>query len=176
MLANAAGFQLVWLCCVGGAGSGHGWLGPIAAILFALAVLALGGKARSDLRMLAVVLPLGFVFDSAFAAAGWLQYAQPWPWVSVAPAWILALWAGFALTLNHSMAWLRRRPWLAASFGFVGGPLAYASAARVFEAIEFAAAAGLVLAALALGWALLLPLLDWLDDHLRTAANPGRPA
>lgn len=175
-LANAAGFQMVWLCCVGGAGAGQAWLGPVAALLFAMAVLALGGKARADLRALAVALPLGFAFDSAFAASGWLQYAQPWPWASAAPVWIWALWAGFALTLNHSMAWFRQHPWLAALFGFVGGPLAYATAARGFRAIEFDAADGVVLVALALAWALVLPLLLWIDGRLLARAQRWRPA
>ena len=46
-----------------------------------------------------------------------------------APLWILCLWAAFALTLTRSLAWLMRRPWLAALLGALGAPLAYASAA-----------------------------------------------
>ena len=162
-LANALGFQLVWLCCAAGAGSGRGWLGPVAVTIFALLTLCFGGKARSDMRMLALALPIGFVFDSALAASGWLHYAQAWPWATLAPAWILALWAGFALTLNHSLGWLRERLWSSALLGLIGGPLAYLSAERAFHAVTITAPTLLPLLALAFGWATVVPLLYWLD-------------
>ena len=107
-LGNVVGFQAVWLASVAGAGAGLPWAGPLAAAVFAAAMLAWGGRARDDLRLLAVALPLGIALDSAFAASGWLVYAEAWPWSGVAPAWIASLWVGFALTLNHSMARLRQ--------------------------------------------------------------------
>ena len=162
-LANAVGFQLVWLCCVAGAGSGRGWAGPLAASAFALLTLGFGGQARSDLRLLALALPIGLAFDSSLAALGWIHYAEAWPSMNIAPAWILALWSGFALTLNHSLAFLRQRPAMSALFGLVGGPMAYVAAERAFHAVEFAAPQLLPLLALAIGWAAAIPLLFRLD-------------
>jgi len=170
-VANLVGYQGLWLACVAGAGSGRAWLAPVAAAAFALLVLRWGGKARQDLHMLLVALPLGVAFDSALAAAGWLAYASPWPSASLAPAWIWSLWLGFALTLNHTLAFLRTRPMAAALFGLVGGPLAYAAAASGFDAVVFAAPVAWTLGVLALGWAVLLPVLfaagSWLSraDH-----------
>lgn len=162
-LVNAIGFQAVWLCSVGGAAHGLVWPGPLAATLFGLAVLGFGGRRREDLRMLAIALPLGIALDSALLAAGLLRYAEPWPWPGLAPAWIWSLWVGFALTVNHSLSGLKRRPWLAAGLGAVGGPLAYASAARGFQAIEILASPTLLAAVLAVTWAILPPLLFRLD-------------
>lgn len=156
-LANAVGFQAVWFASVAGAGHGLGWAGPAAALAFAIPVLAWGGQRRADLRLLAWALPLGFAVDSVFAATGLLAYDVPWPSAQAAPAWIVAMWAGFALTLNHSMAWMRDRPWLAAGFGLVGGPLAYIGAARLFDAVVIAGTPALV--GLAVAWALVMPLL-----------------
>ena len=175
-LGNVVGFQAVWLASVAGAGAGLAWAGPLAALIFAAAMLAWGGRARDDLRLLAVALPLGLALDSAFAASGWLVYAEPWPWAGVAPVWIASLWVGFALTLNHSMARLRQWPWAAAALGLVGGPLAYWTAARAFEAVTFGAPVASVMVALALGWAAVLPLLFAIDGRLgadRVAG--GRP-
>lgn len=171
---NVLGYQAVWFCCVLGAGSGSAWWGPAAALVFGALTLGLGGKARSDLRMLAVALPTGFAVDSAFAASGWMVYAQAWPWQGFAPAWIWALWAAFAMTLNHSMRFLQAKPWLSAAFGFVGGPLAYFAAARGFDAVEFEAPAGWVFLALALAWAAVLPMLFFLAT--RTTEPEGLPA
>jgi hypothetical protein len=166
LVGNVLGFQAVWVASIAGAGQGLAWAGPVAALLFVAATLAFGGRARDDLRMLAITLPIGFLLDSAFAASGWLRYAEPTPWVSAAPVWIWSLWAGFALTLNHSMAFLRERPWASAAFGLVGGPLAYWTAAGAFDAVSFGVPVAWVMAALAVGWAAVLPLLYGLDQRL----------
>jgi hypothetical protein len=173
---NIAGFQLVWLACVAGAGLGSLWAGPIAAVAFALAMLRYGGKARADLRLLALALPLGFALDSTFAASGWLRYALPWPSPNASPAWIWAMWTGFAMTLNHSLAFLRERPLLAAAFGLLGGPLAYWTAAGAFDAVSFGAPVPWVLAALALAWGLALPLLFALERRVSSQRLQESPA
>lgn len=154
---NVIGFQTVWFASVAGAGSGQLWSGPLACLLFVLVVLGFGGKRREDLHALAWVLPLGIAVDSVFAASGWLVYALPWPSALLAPIWIIALWVGFILTLNHSLAFLRARPWWASLFGLIGGPLAYAASDSVFGAVEFGVAPMLALAAVGLAWALVLP-------------------
>ena len=169
MVGNVLGFQAVWMASIAGAGRGLAWAGPVAAVLFVAAMLTFGGKAREDLRLLAITLPIGFLLDSAFAASGWLRYAEPTPWATAAPVWIWSLWAGFALTLNHSMGFLRERPWASAAFGLAGGPLAYWTAAGAFEAVSFGVPVPWAMAALAIGWAAVLPLLFALDQRLATA-------
>ena len=164
--ANVVGYQAVWLATIAGAGAGHAWAGPLSALVFVGATLAFGGRRRRDLQLLAVALPLGILLDTAFAASGWLRYAEPWPWTWAAPVWIWALWAGFAMTLNHSMAFLRERPAAAALLGLFGGPLAYWAAAGAFDAVSFGAPVAWVMGALAIGWAVVLPALFALDSRL----------
>lgn len=168
-VSNVIGYQLVWFACVAGAGRGMAWLGPVAALLFAAATLAWGGKRKADLRTLALALPLGFAIDSAFAASGWLVYAQAWPWQAAAPVWIWALWAGFAMTLNHSLAFLGDRPCSSILLGLLGGPLAYWAAADAFGALAFGAPVVWVMTALALAWAALLPVLLALNKRFTSA-------
>jgi hypothetical protein len=67
------------------------------------------------------------------------------------------MWALFATTLNLSMSWLKGRPWLAAAFGAVGGPLAYV-AGRKLGGVEMNEPA-LALLVQGLGWAVMMPLL-----------------
>lgn len=163
---NVIGFQTVWLACVAGAGHGDLWLGPVLALAFVAATLRFGDRARADLRMLMISLPLGFALDSALSWSGWLIYRQPWPWQFAAPVWIWGLWLGFAMTLNHSLAFLRDRPLLATLLGLFGGPMAYWSAAGAFDAIEFGAPVAWVMIAIALTWALVLPALFAIDRRI----------
>jgi hypothetical protein len=172
-LGNALGYQAVWVVAVAGAGAGLAWPGPVAALCFAALTLAFGGQPRADLRTLALALPLGFALDSAFAASGWMTYAQPWAWAWAAPLWIWALWTAFAMTLNHSLAFLRGRPAACAVLGAVGGPLAYWTAAGAFEAVDFTVPPWIVLAALSLAWGLALPLIVSLNAR-RPRATPPR--
>lgn len=168
MLANVLGYQAVWFASVGGAAAGTPWPGLLASAAFVLATLCWGGRWRADLRTLAIAVPLGFGMDSLFAAFGWLAYEPAGPWAYAAPAWIAAIWLGFAMTLNHSLAFLRRRLGLAAVFGLAGAPLAYWSAGRAFGVLAFADPA--VMLAVGAAWMLVLPAIFALD------ARPPRRA
>ena len=172
VLANVLGYQGVWFACVGGAAAGRPELGILAAACFTLATLALAGRWRADLRTVAIALPLGFAMDSAFAAAGWLAYAAPGPWPFAAPAWIAAIWLAFAMTLNHSLGFLRGHPIAAAVLGFAGAPLAYWSASRAFGVLGFAEPTVAVLLGVGIAWAMLLPAILKLDlPRLRRGAR-----
>ena len=82
---------------------------------------------------------------------------------NVAPYWIVSLWGLFATLLNVSLRWMRGRWVSAVFFGAVGGPGAYYGGLRL-GALEFGKMpAGLV--ALAIGWAVLTPLLLTLSAH-----------
>lgn len=176
-LLNFLGFQLVWFAAAWGAGEGFTWLGPLALLVFATLHLATSPVPARDLRMLAIALPLGLFVDSAFILAGWLDYASPGPLDGLAPPWILAMWLGFALTLHHSMAFLEGRPQAAALLGLIGGPLAYWGAAQGFGAVDLLASPWLVYTALAVAWALALPLMYRLESGwARRFAPAGAPA
>lgn len=154
--ANLIGYQIVWFSAVIGAGHGLAWPGVAAALVFIVAQLAASATARADLRLAGAAVICGMALDGTLSALGWARYAaNGW----LAPAWILALWAAFALTLNHSLAYLRPRPWLACAVGAIGGPLAYWGAARGWQAVQFEPPAWRATAALAAGWALALPAL-----------------
>lgn len=158
LLGNLIGFQLVWTAAVGGAARGWWWAGPLALLAFAAWQLRTSTQRTSDLWLLPVCALFGFIVDSLWVQAGWLQFASAGPWPDFAPLWIVSMWLGFALTLNHSLAALGSRPLLAALFGLLGGPLAYGIAAHAWGAVAIAEGA-LPYLAIALAWAVLTPLL-----------------
>jgi hypothetical protein len=163
-------FQAAWFACVIGAARGHAALG-VAAVAAAVALaLAASDRRGADGRLIAAALVLGFGWDSALARTGLVEYAAAWPAGGFAPAWILALWALFAVVLREPPRWLHGRPLLAGAFGAGGGPLSYAAAERL-GACRFADAP-LAMAVLALGWAVMTPLLIALARRLDAPPGP----
>ena len=164
---NLIGYQLVWFAIVISASRGQPWLGIGASLTF-IALTLLSSKTRvADARAVVTAFTCGFLMDGALAATGWLHYASPL--VSLpAPIWILSLWMAFAMTLNHSMVFLRGKPWLAVLLGAVGGPLAYLGAARGFDAVIFQTPAWRAISLLAVGWAISLAMLAFLTQRWAT--------
>ena len=179
--SNLIGYQLTWLLAVASAAHGHPWLAVAAAAVFVSWQLFAARHRSVELRLLVLALLLGIVVDGVLAGSGWASYASPQPAVPAhgAPVWILALWACFAMTLNRSLQILRGRPWLAATFGALGAPLAYLAAARGWQAMQFPADAWRAWLWLALGWAVALALLAtlatrWQPDDAATATMHAR--
>ena len=74
------------------------------------------------------------------------------------------MWMLFATTLNVSMRWLRGKQKLAALFGFYGGPTSYIAGQALGGILLVNQVAAL--AALAIGWAVMMPLLMRLAESL----------
>jgi hypothetical protein len=174
--ANFAGYQLVWFAAVIGAGHGLAWPGMLAAAVFVALQWTCSAHRGADARLVGIAMVLGLSIDGALAVGGRLAYAAAVPTIGWAPAWIVALWAAFAMTLNHSLTLLQGRPWLAAALGASGGPLAYWGAARGWQAVTFVPPAWQGLLALALAWGLAIPLLAALATRLRRADAAPAPA
>lgn len=136
MALNIVGFQAVWLLCVYGAGNDYCLPGILAAIAFAGATLVFSPDPRKDLQTLALGLPLGALMDTLLLQTGILQFSHCTPLTGMAPIWILALWLGFALTLNHSLKRIYSNTLWLFLFGFIGAPIAYFMAAYRFNAMR----------------------------------------
>jgi len=162
---NLIGSQLLWLAAVGGAANDMAWLGPSAFLLFAGWQLFPGRRAKGDVTLVLIALPLGLLVDSTMAATGLARYASPGPIAWLAPMWILTLWMGFALTFNHSLANLMRRSRWAVAFGAVAGPLSYWVAQRAWGAVEFASPQWVPLLVLGVLWGVAMGLLALACKH-----------
>jgi len=167
IVANVLLFQAGWFACVLGAARGLALEGSLLALAIVAAQVARAPRPRTELALVAIAVLLGALFDSLLAASGWLRYDAGVLIERTAPYWIVALWALFATTLNVSMRALRARPWIAALFGLLGGPLAYYGGAQL-GALQLVAPLP-ALAALAAGWALATPLLFAIARRLERA-------
>ncbi len=113
--------------------------------------------------MLVIAAAIGFAWDSALVALGWIEYPNGALVPGTAPVWIVAMWVVFATTLNVSLGWLKRSLPLALLFGAVGGPLAYVAGGKLGGLSFLQQTPALI--ALALGWALITPLLLRIADR-----------
>ena len=161
-------FQAAWFACVESAAHGVPAWGVAAVAAVVLAHVALAPRRVAELMLVAACLGVGFAWDGLMIQDQWIVYRSPGPLPSLAPAWILALWALFATTLSGPLRALQSRPAWSALLGAVGGPLSYLAAQRL-GACALAPGSEPVLA---LGWGVLTPALLALARRLQS--GPAR--
>ena len=77
------------------------------------------------------------------------------------------LWMFFAMTLNHSLAWLRKKIYISILFGALGGPLAYIAGEKL-GAITLLSTSSIII--LSIGWAFITPILLIIANKLNKNA------
>jgi hypothetical protein len=163
ILINAATFQVGWLCCVL-AGANHlPLLGTATALLIVILHVLGAHDGQKELSLVFIVAGIGALWDSLLVYAGLLLYPSGTLISGTAPHWIVAMWALFATTLNVSLHWLKYRPLLGAVLGAVSGPAAYFAGYKL-GGVQFPDMTAALLA-LAVGWAVLMPLLMALSNR-----------
>jgi hypothetical protein len=172
VLMNFLLFQLAWFACVLGGAHGYPWFGPLVVALIVAYHLQRAHAPGPELLLLTIAALIGTVFDSALVTSGWLTYPSGQWHPLLAPYWIIAMWVAFASTLNVSLNWLKGRPLLSVLFGAIGGPLAYLAGAKL-GGVSFADEVA-AMTALALGWAMVTPLLVSLSARLNGWPTPAR--
>jgi len=161
-LASFAGFQIGWFACVLGAAYGYWTVGPVVVGLIVLLQLTIVPNTAAEMRPILAALILGYLFDSSLIQMGLFSLkSNVLPSWSSSP-WMIAMWVNFALTLRHSMSWLRGRYLLGAALGAIAGPLAYFAGARL-GAMEILTDPLTFSLALGAAWAAATPLLTWVS-------------
>lgn len=170
LLVNIVAFKMAWISSVLGAANGLPQLGP--AIVMLVIIIHLKNSFNPSLEIAVIVLTglIGSSWDSLLLASGWLSYPSGTLVPGLAPYWLIAMWLSFATTLNVALRWLQSRLVLASAIGGLLGPVSYYFGSRL-GAVVFTNPTG-ALTALAVGWAILLPLLLMLAKRLDTG-EPG---
>lgn len=124
-------FQALWLCCVLGAAYEVLWPAIVCITTMLVVFLFPSCRHQKDKIFLSVCILMGFILDSVLAHFNLIHYHYNFGMTQTAPVWILFLWIGFALTLNHSMTWLLNKTRLGTLFIIVGSPISYFSAEKL---------------------------------------------
>ena len=150
-------FQVLWFAAVLGGAWGQPWAGPLVLLPVAAIHLWMTPRPAVEIRLVLAAALIGGVWDSVLVATGLLVYDGGQLAPAMAPLWIVSLWAGFAMTMNVSMRWMRDRRVLGALLGATVAPISFFGGARLGAvSMPDPVAAG---AALAVGWSILMPLL-----------------
>lgn len=173
LLINFLAFQVGWFSSVIGAAKQMPWLGPVV-LVFVLAIhLRQARRPHLEVGLLVICGTIGLFFESLLVVFGWVSYPSGQFSAFLAPYWIVTMWMLFGTTLNVSMGWLKGRPLLAVVFGAIGGPASYIAGQKLGGIIFLDYTAALL--ALAIGWAVAMPLLlslstklDGISDELVT--------
>jgi hypothetical protein len=127
VLIQYIGFKISWLLAAWGAVAGPplSYWGALPFFLFLILHVIYTRRIWELWFALSVAL-IGTGLDTICNATGLIHYNGTYPVLSfLAPLWITSLWAGLAVTLDHSLKMLAGRPiWTFAIFA-IFGPLAY---------------------------------------------------
>ena len=163
-------YQALWLGAVLGAAHLSSGAATAVSAVALLACLAVHPPAR--VRRALPAAAAGYLSDVLLYAGGVLVFSTG-TWL--APAWLAALWLGFAVSFPALFGWLRHRPVLTAVLGGAGGTLSYFSALRLGAASTPDAA--LFVCVLAPVWSVRLLALRWwwLRPPAPPRPLPGQP-
>lgn len=159
-VVNFVLFQIGWLTCVMAPGLAAAGL----VLVFLAAHFALVSQNRFvELQFIGFGVVLGSLMDTLWFQTGVLGVSSAEE-VVVAPPWLVAIWAIFMTTICHSLSWMGQRKWLPYIFAPVAGPFAYWSASKL--GVVTLPDLSLSLAAMAVGWLVLFPLLLFIRNSL----------
>lgn len=163
--------QAGWFVCVISAARDSAWIGvALAAVLMTLHVVRVV-RPREEIKLLAVVMLIGGVWESVVVRAGLLAYPHGTLAAGFAPLWIVALWGLFTAQFNTTYEWLQTRIKTAALLGAAAGPLSFHAGAHL-GALTFVRPWAAT-AVLGVGWGCLLPLLVLLARRWNGVRTPA---
>ncbi|MDC0182594.1 DUF2878 domain-containing protein [Nitrosomonadales bacterium] len=149
-------FQLGWFILILGAAMNETFTAVILSLSLLAVHLLIIDQKLNEIKLILIAGFIGFLFDGIIQYYKLIIYNSPGWEFPLTPIWIIILWMFFAITLNHSLVWLRNRMILSSIFGAIGGPLAYLAGEKL-GAIIITQQLSLLL--LSIGWALITPFL-----------------
>jgi hypothetical protein len=111
--------------------------------------------------LIGFVAAVGVASDTMLTDMGIFSFAsQP----TFIPLWLVALWACFATTINHSLSFMKNRPLVQAVFAGFGGPSSYFAGQRL-GSVEFGYSLPVTLVVLSIIWIILFSLFTSLSRN-----------
>ena len=153
-LINFILFQSIWFILIL-AEAHESFYGLVIGFLLILVQYWHGKLMVPDFKLILASVIVGFAHDTSLNYFKFIQYNIDFN-TYYSPFWIIGLWISFALTINHSLAWLGNKKLLQMIFGLIGGPLAYIAGEKLGAIYMINT---MTLYALALSWACITPLL-----------------
>lgn len=160
-------FYFGWGLCLQQASINSGWLGPLVVLGMFLFHLYMIQERLFELVFVPTMAFLGSITDTVYMWSGLITYEAMPSWLNWwAPPWIFSVWVLFAMSINHSLIWMKERWWLAIIFGAGGACLTY-SAGEVIGACNFHEPFPVVMMVIGSVWSFFMPLSIWYANWLK---------
>lgn len=147
-LANAIAYQAIWFLSILWSNQG-----ALLGCVILLILLVTSDRRKQDIKVMGYMLFLGLLIDGTLQQIGFFTFNNPGVPI---PFWLLVVWFGLGMTINHSFAWLKKRLLLASLLGGIGGPAAYWAGVRM-GAASFNWSLTSSLLVIAVVWSLMFP-------------------
>jgi hypothetical protein len=165
-IINLIIYQVTWFICVLG-GNNLSWI----PLLFLGIHIYLSQYKKADVILIISLFIVGILIDGTLKTLGLFSFtSDSFP----IPYWLMVVWLVLATLPNHSLAWMKKRLFLSAFFGALGGPLAYWAGVRL-GAASFNWPLLQSFITLAVVWALLWPLVMFFSNVLLPQEKQDRP-
>lgn len=123
---------------------------------------------RLDAKLLLVLLPIGLTLEVAMIYLGFVSFNS----ALILPIWMIGLWCLLILSFNHSLKWLRELPLLVQVILSGGFGVASYLAAQKFQALNIGEPQLQYAAAIALVWAIQLPVMLIITKQVNAEGKP----
>jgi len=165
---NGVLFYVIWFYCAWSVGQDQEMLGLASIGLFLIFHFTFSKNRAQEFLLLSATVVIGSCLDSLYITLEFLTYHAPNPWISWgAPLWVLAMYALFATTIDHALSWIQHTPiWMRALLGAGGGIASYVAGEKM-HIVEFLLPLGQSIIIIGIVWALMFPLLYWLNQRLK---------
>jgi len=120
-------FYVIWYLCVLGASYNFSVIACFISAVCILIHFALSKKKTADLIVLVVFVILGVLLEKVLLGFHIIYYPnfQLSLHITNIPIWILFLYGGFSITINHSMVITKKRPFFSSIVGGIGTSVCY---------------------------------------------------
>lgn len=147
IIMNMIWFQCMWLLAVIFQNKGLVFLAGLLCLHFYLSP-----KRDADIAILPIIA-FGLICDSLLTILGFYEFSE-------IPIWLIALWLGFILTINHSMSWIFKLPLVVRIVLFsMMSALSYFAAYNL-NAVNFPRSLTMTMSLIGLYWGVLSVLLS----------------
>lgn len=128
MIVNMLGFNLAWFGLVYW---GNVFV-PVAVIMLVIHLFLLSNN-KNEARLVLLITIIGVTVDSVLSFSHFFIFLDSG---FITPLWLIVLWACFASTISHSLAFLSHSKILQVLVGFLIAPLSYIAGEK-FNAVQF---------------------------------------
>lgn len=167
-LFNSALFYISWIVCIQQAKGPHPYAGPLLIGFLLIFHLIYSKERLLEAILIASIALFGTIIDSIYIHLGWIDYVGGYEnFKGIIPLWMTSLWAFYATTINHSLAWAKRNFWMMVILGGLGGAASYSVAFKL-EAAVLHVSVPFILTVIGCVWAVVFPLSFYYNDWLKT--------